>query len=282
MEYDVFISYSRKDTIIADQICQAFDNAGISYFIDRQGIGGGMEFPVVLAEAIEESKIFLFVASENSYKSKFTNNEVLYAFNEKPHNTLIPYIIDGSKMPSALRFTFASINIRNIKDHPLEPTLVDDILNLIGKKRMSKQQMSHDSAYSFFSFRKINNKEKLEELISEIERFQQEVVIGREDVHLLFDESSEIEYSFFPLKNTNTAIIDVFKLLYDCVEHNGMMYYKNIMLYFNIIEEDKHELTMDELAKGTDMIVERMPECNIRWGVGNKGVRSEMLVILAK
>ena len=132
MTYDVFISYSRKDTAIADRICAAFDRAGISYFIDRQGIAGGMEFPVVLAEAIENSRLFLFMASENSYQSKFTNNEVLYAFNEKPHNSLLPYIIDGSRMPPSLRFTFASINVRNITEHPIESVLVNDVLTLLG------------------------------------------------------------------------------------------------------------------------------------------------------
>ena len=55
MKYDVFISYSRMDTAIADRICAAFDKVGITYFIDRQSIGGGFEFPVVLAEAIIES-----------------------------------------------------------------------------------------------------------------------------------------------------------------------------------------------------------------------------------
>ena len=40
-KYDVFISYSRKDTEVADKICSALDRAGLSYFIDRQGIGGG-------------------------------------------------------------------------------------------------------------------------------------------------------------------------------------------------------------------------------------------------
>ncbi len=135
MTYDVFISYSRKDTAIADRICAAFDRAGISYFIDRQGIAGGMEFPVVLAEAIENSRLFLFMASENSYQSKFTNNEVLYAFNEKPHNSLLPYIIDGSRMPRSLRFTFASINVRNITEHPIDPVLVDDVLRLLGRQR---------------------------------------------------------------------------------------------------------------------------------------------------
>lgn len=49
---DVFISYSRKDTPVADRICRALDSAGISYFIDRQGIGGGREFPELLAQAI--------------------------------------------------------------------------------------------------------------------------------------------------------------------------------------------------------------------------------------
>lgn len=38
MTYDVFISYSRKDMAVADEITRALDAAGISYFIDRQGI----------------------------------------------------------------------------------------------------------------------------------------------------------------------------------------------------------------------------------------------------
>lgn len=133
MKYDVFISYSRKDTPIADQICAAFDRAGISYFIDRQGIGGGFEFPVVLAEAILESQVILFLASENSYDSKFTNAELTFAFNEKPKNSILPYIIDGSTMPPALRFVFASINWRTIDNQPIEPVLVNDILGLLGR-----------------------------------------------------------------------------------------------------------------------------------------------------
>lgn len=30
MNYDIFISYSRKDTAVADRICDAFDRVGIS------------------------------------------------------------------------------------------------------------------------------------------------------------------------------------------------------------------------------------------------------------
>ena len=131
MKYDVFISYSRKDTKIADNICKALGDARMTYFIDRQGIEGGFEFPAVLANAILESKVILFLASENSYKSKFTNSELTFAFNEKPKNTILPYIIDGSIMPPALRFVFSSINWRTIDSCPIEPTLINDLKKMI-------------------------------------------------------------------------------------------------------------------------------------------------------
>lgn len=134
MKYDVFISYSRKDTEIANQICRAFDSYGITYFIDRQGIGGGMEFPSVLANAILESKLFLFLASENSYESKFTNSEITFAFNEKPKDSIIPYIIDNSSLPVTLRFVFSGINWRDIKNHPISTVLINDVCKLLGKK----------------------------------------------------------------------------------------------------------------------------------------------------
>ena len=130
---DIFISYSRKDSDIADRICKAFDNAGITYFIDRQGIGGGMEFPKVLAEAIMSCKIFLYLGSENSYASKFTNSEITYAFNKKPKEQILPYIIDNSTLPAELEFVFSCINIRNIKEHPIETTLVQDVLQMLGQ-----------------------------------------------------------------------------------------------------------------------------------------------------
>ena len=130
---DVFISYSRKDIDVANNICKALKNAGISYFIDRQGIAGGMEFPAVLAKKIRECKIFLYLASNNSYISKFTMNEITYAFNKKEKNQILPYIIDGSSLPEDLEFVFAGINWRNIEEHPIESILITDIKNLLKK-----------------------------------------------------------------------------------------------------------------------------------------------------
>ncbi len=146
-KYDVFISYSRKDTAVADAIIAAFEDAGITYFIDRQGIGGGIEFPAVLSKAIRESTVFLFLASKNSYQSKFTQSEIVYAFNKKQKQDIIPYIIDGSKMPEELEFTFSAINWRNIKEHPIETTLVNDVLLKIGKTRNKSDNTDSDGTF---------------------------------------------------------------------------------------------------------------------------------------
>lgn len=139
MSYDVFISYSRKDSEVADRIAQAFETAGISYFIDRQGISGGVEFPKVLANAILESKIILFLASENSYNSKFTQREILFALdNKQKEDIIIPYIIDNSTLPKDLELILSSINRRNMSQHPIE-TIVADIRLKISPKSVGQE-----------------------------------------------------------------------------------------------------------------------------------------------
>lgn len=138
-KYDVFISYSRKDTEVANKICAALQKNGITFFIDRQGIGGGMEFPTELAQAILDSQLFLFLASRNSYLSKFTINEIYFAFNKKERNKLLPYVIDDSTLPVGLEFAFASVNWRTIQEHPIDTILVNDLLRLLGRNTGSGQ-----------------------------------------------------------------------------------------------------------------------------------------------
>ena len=182
MAYDVFISYSRKDTAIADKICKTFDSVGITYFIDRQGIGGGFEFPEVIANAILDSKIVLYLASENSYKSKFTNSELTFAFNEKPKNSILPYIIDGSNMPPALRFVFSSINWRTKETHPIETVLLKDILLLLGKSEAEIKTLLQNIVRD----EELERKHKAEEQKrKEVERIRIEEECKKEEVRKL-------------------------------------------------------------------------------------------------
>lgn len=71
-EYDVFISYSRKDYAdekksiipgnVVSQIKQALDENNISYWMDEKGIYSGDEFAKIIAGHIRRSKIFLYKA----------------------------------------------------------------------------------------------------------------------------------------------------------------------------------------------------------------------------
>ena len=134
-KYDVFISYSRKDSAIADEICEAFDRVGITYFIDRQGIGGGNEFPLELATSILNSQIFLLLGSKNSYESKYTNAEIHFAFKKKQQKSILPYILDDTPMPLEIDFILSTINWRKYQEHPINTVLVDDVLKLLGRER---------------------------------------------------------------------------------------------------------------------------------------------------
>lgn len=130
MKYNVFISYSRKDAVIADKICEIFDKQEpqLTYFIDRQGIEASAEFPEVLAQAIDESSIVLFLASANSYQSDYTKKEVTYTINKKGGTAIFPLMLDNAPLPASLEFQLSNINWRTLsKNYTLEEHLVADI-----------------------------------------------------------------------------------------------------------------------------------------------------------
>lgn len=128
MTYDVFISYSRKDTATADKILAALEGAGYRCFIDRVGISGGADFPAVLADAIINSQLVLLLASKNSYKSEYTQKELVFTVNNKGSQYLFPLIIDGSSLPKNLEFMLSNINWRMLSDdYTIERELVEDI-----------------------------------------------------------------------------------------------------------------------------------------------------------
>lgn len=131
MEYDVFISYSRRDSKQAEQICKVLSQAGLTYFIDRVGISAGASFTEVVSKAIDQSKVFLFLASSSAYKSRFTISEVFYAFKHKTAGSVIPYLLDDAQMPSELEFLLGTTNWLEIKDCPIGPDLVKAIVNVL-------------------------------------------------------------------------------------------------------------------------------------------------------
>ncbi len=140
MKYRVFISYSRKDTEIAERICRRLDDAGISYFIDNDSIRGSEDFPDVISEAILDSELFLLLASQNSNESVYTKKEIVFATNNEKE--ILPYIIDGSSLPRGLELLLSNINWITLKSHPIETKLVPEIINVLESPEVVRHRRS--------------------------------------------------------------------------------------------------------------------------------------------
>ena len=89
MQYDVFISYSRKDYLddngniiygnIVSKIKDSLKKNGITYWIDEDGINSGDDFARLIVKSIKDSKLLLFVSRENSNNSEWTRKEIASA-----------------------------------------------------------------------------------------------------------------------------------------------------------------------------------------------------------
>lgn len=128
MLYDVFISYSRKDSEVAYKIYNTLTAAGLSCFIDLEGISGGADFPSVLAHAIMESRLMLLVASKNFYASEYAMKEVTFAVNNKGSRFILPVIIESGELPKNLEFILSNINWRELsRSYRIETELLADV-----------------------------------------------------------------------------------------------------------------------------------------------------------
>lgn len=138
MKYDVFVSYSRKDNDIVREILKLLDANSITYWLDTKKIGPGSEFMADIVEAIENSKITLFISSIDSNNSIYTAKEVALAFNHGKY--IIPYKIDKSSFSKQLQFVMTDLNCIEAVPYSVEKAeqLVTDIKALLYGDRRSE------------------------------------------------------------------------------------------------------------------------------------------------
>ena len=113
---DVFISYSRKDRATKDAsgkdiislIQEAFRVAGISYWLDEEGIHSGETFASKISRNISESKVFLFVSSVNSNASRWTCGEIATASSYEKR--IIPFKIDAAPYDPSVTIYLAALD----------------------------------------------------------------------------------------------------------------------------------------------------------------------------
>ena len=111
IKYDVFVSYSRKDKKTVMDFCEELTKAGISFWLDKNGISNGEQFKSVIVKAIEESAVFVFCSTVNSNASDWTAKEIGIAVARGKH--IIPVKFDSSPYNKSVEFDLVNIDFVN-------------------------------------------------------------------------------------------------------------------------------------------------------------------------
>lgn len=130
-KYDVFISYSRKDSEIVNRIVQILSAKGICSWMDKDGIESGDSFKTVIVSAIERSGVFLFFSSISSNSSEWTVKEVnLAIYKKKP---IIPIRLDETEYNPSILFDLVGLDYIDILTEQIESSIESKLVKSIKK-----------------------------------------------------------------------------------------------------------------------------------------------------
>ena len=133
MKSKIFISYARKDYDVVVRLRDEIHRrTGSLPWMDLSGIETGAQFADVIAGAIDECSLLVFVISRHSVVSEWTRREVLYAL--EGHKKIYPIVIDGAQMPKELRLLLSNLNCVDIRDAVQRETLFSDLATDVNQK----------------------------------------------------------------------------------------------------------------------------------------------------
>ena len=145
----IFISYSRIDkNTVFPFVRRIEQELNTICWIDSEGIEGGSQFEEVIVNAIDESKVVLFMLSDSSINSMWTRREVFYA--EDEGKKIVPIVIDGKGLRKWFKFHFGNVDYIDIQDEEQCDKLLNNLASWIGVKRMSKKNNSTEKSEDFF------------------------------------------------------------------------------------------------------------------------------------
>ncbi len=104
---EIFISYSHSDSSYCYLIAQALKDAGFTVWIDKDSIRPGDSWVRSIFLGMEKADYVLILLSNNSINSTWVQKEIETAIatslSDKKSLTIIPILLEGLKIPPALR-----------------------------------------------------------------------------------------------------------------------------------------------------------------------------------
>lgn len=102
MAQQAFVSYASADKAVADRVCAALENAGVSCWIAPRNIAPGRDFPAAIVEAVNSARVLVLILTEHAAASPHILSEVGHAFNGKKR--IIPFRLSPQALPEDLEY----------------------------------------------------------------------------------------------------------------------------------------------------------------------------------
>ncbi|KAA3934553.1 TIR domain-containing protein [Bacteroides ovatus] len=187
-KYDVFISYSRRDYVDESynvipgnaiaEIQNVFDENGITYWFDKDGIYSGQEFIEIITGAIAESKILIFISSKHSNESMWTAGEIFEALDGE--KAIIPVKIDNSQYNKKFKLLIRPLDYIDYLENP--QNALKDLLRAINKVKEDIAQKQREEEKLRQEKEAEAKKEKIKEEISVLAKDCQRLTLQQIDV----------------------------------------------------------------------------------------------------
>ena len=198
-KYDVFISYSRRDYVDENynvipgnaiaEIQNVFDENGITYWFDKDGIYSGQEFIEIITGAIAESKMLIFISSKHSNESMWTAGEIFEALDGE--KAIIPVKIDNSQYNKKFKLLIRPLDYIDYLENP--KNALKDLLRAINKVKEDIAQKQREEEKLRQEKEAEAKKEKIKEEISILAKDCQRLTLQQIDVvNQIFEKQTYI------------------------------------------------------------------------------------------
>ena len=187
-KYDVFISYSRRDYVDESynvipgnaiaEIQNVFDENGITYWFDKDGIYSGQEFIEIITGAIAESKMLIFISSKHSNESMWTAGEIFEALDGE--KAIIPVKIDNSQYNKKFKLLIRPLDYIDYLENP--KNALKDLLRAINKVKEDIAQKQREEEKLREEREAEAKKEKIKKEISVLAKDCQRLTLQQIDV----------------------------------------------------------------------------------------------------
>ncbi|WP_287644050.1 TIR domain-containing protein, partial [Bacteroides sp.] len=171
------------------EIQNVFDENGITYWFDKDGIYSGQEFIEIITGAIAESKMLIFISSKHSNESMWTAGEIFEALDGE--KAIIPVKIDNSQYNKKFKLLIRPLDYIDYQENP--QNALKDLLGAINKVKEDIAQKQREEEKLRQEKEAEAKKEKIKEEISILAKDCQRLTLQQIDVvNQIFEKQTYI------------------------------------------------------------------------------------------